>query len=105
MRAAARPAVFGIDDDIDIAIGHSWGHDCFALNMDHGTEHMVPYRCGNAEVSAFRRVMMAHVPGAKLIEIRHRGAAGMMVDEVMYDSVPPIAQHHSDRQAIREGEP
>src|ERR1700736_1767208 len=66
-----------------------------------GAEHMVPYRCGHAEVSAFRRIMMAHVPGAEIVEIGGRFVRAVM-DDMMHDPIPPVAEHHADGQAVSD---
>src|ERR1017187_7066040 len=66
---------------------------------------MVPYMRGHPEVAAFRRVMMPHVPGAQLIEIRGRGFVGMVMDDVMHEPIPPITEHHADSETVRDIEP
>src|ERR1700722_1499097 len=63
---------------------------------------MVPYVSGHAEVAVFRRVMMAHVPGAEFVEIRRRGSVRTVMDHMMHDTVPPVPEHHADGEAVRD---
>src|SRR5882672_9542314 len=63
---------------------------------------MVPYRRGYAEVSALRRVVMAHVPGAKIVEVGGRGRIRVMMDDMMHEPVPPVSEHHADGEAVRD---
>src|ERR1700733_7014706 len=84
---------------------HSRRRDYLVANADGGAEHMIPYPRGHAEVSASRRVVMAHVPGAKIIEVRGRGCVGVMVDDMMHDPVPPVAEHDADGETVRDIEP
>src|SRR5882757_9893034 len=53
-------------------------------------------------------MMVAHVPGAKPAEISGRRFARVMMNDMMHVAVPPVADHHSHRQAVRDvegGEP
>src|SRR6202789_4606694 len=63
------------------------------LAANGGAEHMVPNGGGDAEVASFRRVMMAHVPGAEVIEIRGGCSVRVVMDHVMHDPIPPISGH------------
>ena len=45
---------------------------------------------------------MAHVPGAQIVEISRRGFVRAVMDDVMHDAIPPIAEHHADGEAVRD---
>src|SRR3984957_7467904 len=84
--------------------GHSWRLDRLVASADGGAEDVIPEPRGDAEVSALRRIMMAHMPGAQLIEIHGRGSIGAVMDDVMNHAVPPIAEHDANGEAVGDVE-
>src|ERR1700692_1257488 len=64
------------------AVWHSRRNRCLVADVDGGTEHMIPERCGDTEVPALGRIMVAQVPGAEGVEIRGRGFVRMVMDDV-----------------------